>query len=62
MMLMQCSGVNSENSNVVNFDTMSVSSKLRFQCVAVCHTPFRLGSIIILYQLLTTDAWDSYLW
>jgi hypothetical protein len=57
--LMLCSGVNSEASDTVNFDSMCA-----FTGHALCFVSliFRLGAVIALYQLLTGDAWDIYLW
>jgi hypothetical protein len=62
MILMQCSGVNSEHSNTVNFDSMFHPPELRYAIVPHVTRVLRFGSMIILYQLLTTDSWDSQLW
>ena len=57
--LMLCSGVHSEISGTVNFDSMC---DFTGACRLLFSRIYRLGAVIALYQLLTGDAWDQYLW
>jgi hypothetical protein len=67
---MQCSGVNSENSSIVNFDSMCVLIRLPARVFLGPHAllrvldgfPCRFSAIIALFQIVTTSSWDMPMW
>ena len=60
MIIMQCTGVNNENSKAVNFDSMCAPPRLLL--LAPCDVRCRTSAIIALFQIVTTSNWDSFMW